>query len=310
MHSFFSLIDLSLLGATLRIGTTLLLGSLGYSICSRAGVIDMGIEGKLLLGAFIAAYVTYLTGNPTVGVLVAMLLTALYNVVVALMLVKLRAQQVIVGIGSNFLLLGLTTVLLNVLWLQPSTSPPVERLAKGITGPMSKLPLIGPIFKMQTPIMPIVFVLIVIAYIVFFKTRIGLRLRAVGENPVAADTLGIPVNRYQITAMLICGLLCGLAGADLTVGQLGYFGKEMISGRGFIALSCAVVGRFHPLGIVATSLAFAFVDALQIRLQGTFNVPGQFFQIIPYLTPIIVLGFFSGFKTPGGLGKPLNRGER
>lgn len=310
MQSFFNLIDVSLLSATLRIGTTLILGALGYSICSRSGVIDMGIEGKLLLGAFVATYVTFLTDKPYIGVIAAMLVTAVYNFVVGLMLIKLRAQQVIVGIGSNFFMIGLTTVLLNVLWKQPSTSPPVPRLDKGVSGLLSKLPLIGKIFQMQTPIMPIVFLLILVAFIVFFKMRIGLRLRAVGENPVAADSLGIRVNSYQLIAMLICGLLCGLGGADLTVGQLGYFGKEMISGRGFIALSCAVVGRFHPFGIVATSLFFAFVDALQIRLQGAFSIPGQFFQIIPYLTPIIVLAIFSGFKTPSGLGKPLQRGER
>ena len=310
MEMFFALLTPALFGSMLRTSTPVLFGALAYTLSARAGITDMGIEGKLLFGAFAGAFMTELTGSPLLGALFAMVVTAVVNWLIGLILVKLRAQQVIVGIGLNFFMTGLTTVLLATVWKQPSNSPSFQRMRSPLASALMRLPGVGEIFEMQTPTLFLAWAAAIVMFVVTFRTRVGLRLRAVGENPRTADSLGINVHRYQLLSMLLGGMLCGLGGADLSVGQLGFFAKEMIAGRGFVALACASVGRFHPLTVVAVTLMVSLVDALQVRLQGAYEVPVQFFQIIPYIAPIIVLCCFGGTRAPAAMGKPFKRGER
>ena len=310
MGSILGLFNLTLLSATLRVSVPLVLAGLCYVICARAGVTDMGLEGKMLFAAFMAVLFTDLTGSPFLGALGAMLSTAVVSYLMGLVLIKLHAQQVIVGIGLNFLMQGITAVLMVVVWENPGSSASVSRLSSGLPDLFAKIPVIGDAFAMQTPILFIALLMVAAAHVFLFYTRAGLRMRSVGENPMAADSLGINVQRYRIAACVVGGMLCGLAGADLTIGQLGYFARNMTSGRGYIALACGVVGRFKPSGMLLTALLIALVDALQVRLQTLFNLPPQFFQIVPYVVPIIVISCFGGVKGPDGMGKPYRRGER
>ena len=310
MQEFLSLFNVPLLSATLRVSTALILAGLGYVICIQAGVVDMGLEGKLLLGAFLSVYITGITGSYLLGILSAMLGTALYSYIIGLVMVRFHANHTIVGIGSNFIIQGITAVLLVIVWDNAGTSDNYGKLAHSITDLMKKIPLIGDLFNRQTTIMLVAYVLVFLVSIWLFKTKTGLRLRSIGENPKAADSLGLNVYRYRMMACALSGVLCGLGGADLAIGQLGYFAKEMTSGRGYMALACAVVGRFNPKGMLIAAILVAFVDALQVRLQTAFSVSPEFFQIIPYLVPIIVISCFGGIKAPNGAGKPFKREER
>lgn len=310
MQEFLSLFNMALLSATLRVSTPLILAGLGYVICVQAGVVDMGLEGKLLFGAFLSVFITGITGSQLLGVLAAMTGTALYSYIIGLVMVRLHANHTIVGIGSNFIVQGITAVLLVIVWDNAGTSDNYGKLDHVLTDWFAKIPGFGGLFTRQTTIMPIAYLLVFIITIWLFKTKTGLRLRAIGENPAAADSLGLNVYRYRMLACALSGLLCGLGGADLAIGQLGYFAKEMTSGRGYMALACAVVGRFNPKGMVIACIFVAFVDAIQVRLQTLYSISPEFFQIIPCLAPVIVISCVGGIKAPSGAGKPFRRGER
>lgn len=310
MSTFFGLFNEALFNSMLRISVPMILAGMCYVICARAGVIDMGLEGKMLFGAMMAVIVTDITGNPLTGMIGAMISTSVVAWIVGLIMVKLHSQQVIVGIGLNFLMQGLTTVLLAVIWGNPGNSIEVPRLSSALTDFLSGIPIIGGLFEMQTPILLLAFVVIIGVSLWMFRTKSGLRLRSIGENPSAADCLGLHVSRYRLLACILGGMLCGLAGADLSIGQLGYFAKNMTAGRGYIALSCAIVGGYKPIGVFIAALLIALVDALQMRLQAVFAIPPQLVQIIPYMVPIIVISGFGGVRAPAAMGKPYRRGER
>lgn len=310
MSTFLGLFDISLLNAMLRISVPLILASLCYAVCAQAGVIDMGLEGKMLFGAFSAVLMTQITGSPILGLLLSLIMTASIAGLIGLVMVKLHAQQVIVGIGFNFFMQGLTTVMLAAYWGNPGNSEEVPRLGNSMVKTLATIPGIGKLFRLQTNFLPLTLVIIVLISIWLFYTKSGLRLRSVGENPIAADCQGISVHRYRILACIIGGMLCGLAGADLSLGQLGYFAKDMTAGRGYMALSCAIVGRYKPSGLLVSSLLIAFIDALQMRMQAAFAIPPQFMQMIPFIVPVLVISGFGGAKPPSSLGKPYIRGER
>lgn len=310
MSTFLGLFNEALFNSMLRISVPMILAGMCYVICARAGVTDMGLEGKMLFGAIMAVIVTDITGSPLAGMLGAMISTSVVAWLVGLIMIKLHSQQVIVGIGLNFLMQGLTTVLLAVLWGNPGNSIEVPRLSGNATDVLTRIPFIGGLFDMQTPILLITFAIVIGVSLWMFRTKSGLRLRSIGENPAAADCLGLPVHRYRLLACILGGMFCGLAGADLSIGQLGYFAKNMTSGRGYIALSCAIVGGFKPSGVFIAALLISLVDALQMRLQAVFSIPPQLVQIIPYIVPIIVISGFGGVRPPAAMGKPYRRGER
>ena len=310
MQEFLSLFNITLFSATLRVSTCLILAGLSYVICAQSGVVDMALEGKLLFGAFISVFLTQITGSQIVGLIGAVILTGVYGYLLGLVMVKLHANQTIVGIGSNFLMRGITAVLLVIVWNNAGTSDNVGKLASPITDLLKELPFIGKLFNRQSAVMLLAYILVIAVSVFLYKTRAGMRLRAIGENPAAADSLGLNVHRYRLLACTVGGMLCGLGGADLSLGQLGYFAKEMTDGRGYIALACAIVGRFTPSRMLITALLVGLVDALQVRLQTVYGLSPEFFQIIPYLVPIIVISCFGGIKAPSGTGKPYRRGER
>lgn len=312
MDSFFSIFDISFVSAMLRMSVTYMLAGLAYSLCAQCGIIDLALEGKLLGGAFIAVWISHETGSAEMGMLAAMVLMGVLSLIAALPIVFMTANQVVVGTGLNFVMQGLTTVGISIVWNRAGTTEQVAQLSSGLSHFLASLGGrdIKALFAMQTPILYITIVIMLLAWVAMYKTRKGLRLRAIGENTPAADSLGIKVQAYQLAALVLSGVLCGLAGADLSIGRLNYFTKEMSAGRGWIALAVGILGRFNPLLVALAALLIGAVEAMQIRLQSVFSLPPQLFQLIPYVVPVLILAGFGGMKLPSWLGKPYKRSER
>ncbi len=302
-------IILSTLDATIRLSTPLLLACLAGLYSERAGVFDIGLEGKMLAAAFAAGATAAVTGSAWAGLLAALgtsILTAGLQGVAA---ITLRGNQLIAGVGINMLAAGLTTFL-GIQWFgQGGRTPQLaaggrfEPLTLPLAGDLSSIPIIGPIYAELISghyiLVYIAFLAVPITAYVLYRTRFGLRLRAVGENPKAVDTAGINVNALRYQAVLITGLLCGFAGAYFSIAQGSGFGNNMTAGKGFIALAALIFAKWKPVPAMFTCLLFGFLDALQIRMQGQTlpyigQVPVQFIQALPYVLTVVLLAGFIG----------------
>ncbi|MBU7042531.1 MAG: ABC transporter permease [Theionarchaea archaeon] len=300
----------SLLAATLRISPPIALASIGGAYSERSGIINIGLEGMILIGAFIGVVATHYVGNPWIGVLAAITAGGVFGLLHAVLCIRFKANQVVSGVGVNILALGLSTLLLQVIWGNRGASDSVPGIAP-ITLPLiSDIPVIGDIVGRQNPLVYIMLVLVAVSWIVMFKTPFGLRVRAVGENPEAADTVGIHVHKIQYICVTISGMLSGLGGAYLSLGWLNLFSQNMSAGRGFMALAANIFGKWNPAGAFGASLLFSFTDALQIKLQGV-GIPIQFIQMIPYILTILVLaGAVKRAVPPAAIGKHYEKGEK
>ncbi len=294
----------AVLAATLRASTPLILGALCGLYGERAGVINIGIEGQMLMAAFLA-FVTHATFNNIVlGVAVGLLTGALLGLFLAFMSVTLKMDQIIGGTVINILSFGLT----GYFYQQGMTIS--SKLQAFSLGPLADIPLIGPVFFNNPPITYLALLLVALSHYVLFFTRWGLRTRAVGEHPRAADTLGINVYFMRYANVIIGGAFAGLAGAFLTLEQVGAFERMMTNGRGFLALAMMIFGKWNPLGAWGASLLIGFTYAFQTQLQfmGTINIPPQFFGMLPYLLTIIVLaGFVGRARPPAADGVPYEK---
>jgi len=284
--------DITLLMATLRSATPLVLAALGGIFAERSGVVNIALEGKMLTGAFAAVVVSYYTGNPWFGVLAAIFTGAFMAFILAVVSIKYRANQVVSGVAINMLAAGLTVFMMHVFFGTAGTSPAVTRL-----------PNIGPF----TPLVYVAPLLVAVTFVVLYRTPWGLRIRAVGEHPKAAATVGINVIGIRYACVILSGMLAGMAGSHLSIGTLSVFVRDMTAGRGFIALAAMIFGKWHPLGALAASLLFGFSEALQMRLQGG-GIPSQLIQAVPYVFTMIVLAGFVGRATaPAALGEPFRK---
>ena len=298
----------SLLQSTVTMTVPLLLAALGELLAERGGVINIGIEGLLLTGAFVAMAATYFSGSPTLGVLAAcsagLLLAALFAYVV----VMRRANQVVAGIALNLLALGLTGVAYRAIFgvtgaaLTVSGLPPIE------VPLLSALPVIGPSFFNQTALGYLAFALVPCVAFGLARTVPGLKLRMVGENPPAAAAQGVAVGLTQILAVLAGGILAATGGAYLAVAYAKTFVEGMSAGRGFIALAIVIFGRWSAWGIVGAALLFGLVTALQFHVQALgLPIPYQFLLTLPYVLTLLVLGARPGtVRAPAALGAPLD----
>ncbi|MEK8128172.1 ABC transporter permease [Paenibacillus filicis] len=287
------LFDVTLFNAMFRMVAPILLAALGGAICSRVGLFNVGLEGFVLVGAFAAIAGNHFTGNVLVAVLIAVVATLLFSLIFAFMSIQLQANVIIVGISFNFLALGLTAFCLQAIFKVKGAfyDKNMVGLPKWNIPVIQDIPVVGGIVSGHSPLVYLAFVLVVVLHYFLFRSVTGFRLRAVGENPVAAKSIGIKVNRMQYLAVLICGALCGLAGAQLSLGQVTMFTEGMTAGRGFIALVATMLGQSHPVGVMASSLLFGLMDALSIRLQG-FSLPTHFTQMLPYVVTLLALLFF------------------
>jgi simple sugar transport system permease protein len=309
-----------LLDSSVRLTVPLLLACLAGLYSERSGVFDIGLEGKMLAGAFGAACVAYLTGNAWLGVLAGVGVSVGMALIHGLASITFRGNQIISGVAINFLAAGLTTLLGQTWFRQGGRTPPLSEGGRfsGIELPFAReladVPILGGIYSElisgHNILVYIAFAIVPLTWWVLFRTRFGLRLRATGENPKAVDTAGIAVNFMRYQAVIICGVLTGLAGAYLSIAQSSGFGNNMTAGKGFIALAALIFAKWKPLPALYACLLFGFLDALQIRLQGVDlpvigQVPVQAIQALPYvLTVVLLAGFIGKAVGPRAGGKP------
>ena len=300
-----------LLSGALALAVPLIYGALGGVIGERAGVVNIAIEGQLLAGAFTAAVVASLTGQPLLGLAAAAFAGALVAAVLSLFAIKYFVDQVIVGVVLNVLVTGLTSFLFSQV-LQPNAAtlnspPPFERIPIPI---LSEIPVIGPVLFRQTILVYIMYVAVALVYFGMFYTRWGLRLRAVGEHPQAADTVGIKVNATRFWNVLLAGAIAGAGGTVFTIGNGIPFSKEMTAGAGFIALAAVIFGQWDPVKATLAALLFGFASSLQNRLSVIGSpVPSEFMLMLPYLVTIfVVAGVVGKSRAPAADGKPYIKG--
>ncbi len=296
---------LSLVLSTMRVATPLVLAALGGMFSERSGVINIALEGKMLAGAFTAAAVTYAAdtklgvGNasPWVGLLAACAAGLFIAAIYAVTCIRFKADQVVSGAAINILMFGIPGFLSGAFFLSSGSTPqlPKEHLIP------------------WTPII-IAFALVPISWYVMYRTPFGLRLRAVGEKPEAADAAGVSVKRMRYSGVLIAGVLAGIGGAYLSIGQSSLFTRNMTSGRGFIALAALIFGKWRPFQTMLACLLFGFTEALSYQMQGAVklssgeDIPVQFIQMVPYVLTIVVLaGFIGSSRPPGALGIPYQK---
>lgn len=296
----------SILAATIRMATPLGYAAIAGAISERSGITALGLEGMMLIGAFFGALGSWLTNSAWLGLIFAIVGGGLVGLVHAVFCIKFKSNQVVTGVGINMLGAGLTTVLLQAIWNNKSKSPSVAGFLDIKIPLINKIPLIGPIISGHNILVYMLVILTIVTWVILFKTPFGIRLRAVGEHPKAVDSLGLRATRIRYICVILSGVLAGIGGAYLSIGQLNMFSRGMIAGRGYIAVAAFVFGQWNPIGAVLASTLFGFTEALQLRLQ-TLPVYSQFIQMIPYLCTVVVLsGFLKRVGAPAATGKPYN----
>ncbi len=296
-----------LLSAALRMAAPITLGAVAATYNERAGVLNIGIEGMMLCGAFAGAVVAFYTKSPWLGVVGGMLGGMLIAALFGLLCVYFNGDQVVMGVGINLLALGATTLFLALIWGNRGTSDWLPGLPKVTLPLLSQVPVIGPIMGQADPIVYLSWIVVAVSQFVVFGTPFGLRLRAAGEHPTALETVGLDVFRLRMASVLISGALAGLGGVQLSLGQLHVFTQNMTAGRGFLAFAANQFGQWSPVGAFLASLLFGATEALQMRLQSFIMAP-QLLQMIPYVTTVIVLATLARrIQGPMALGLPHKR---
>ena len=305
--------SLPVLDSMLRLAAPLVFACLAGLYSERSGVFDIGLEGKLLGGAFAAGAVAALTGSAWAGLFAAILASVLLALIHGLASITFRGNQIISGVAINFLASGLTVLVGQNMFSQGGQTPPISGAARfqslelPFVEALSGVPVLGPVYKeLISGHNILVYVALIAAPLtwwVLYRTRFGLRLRAVGENPGAVDTAGVSVVRLRYTAVVICGVLCGLGGAYLAAAIGAGFGREMSAGRGFIALAALIFAKWRPIAALFTCLLFGLLEAVANRLQGMpiedlGTVPVQFMQALPYVLTVVILAGFAGKAIP------------
>ena len=298
----------SLIASTIRLATPLVLAALGGLFSERSGVINIALEGKMLAGAFTAAAVTYAAdtklgmGNasPWIGLLAGLMAGLFIAAIYAVSCIKFKADQVVSGAAINILMLGIPGFLSGAFFLSSGSTP---QLPKDHLLPQSPVVIAIAIF-----------VLVAAIWYVVYKTPFGLRLRSVGEKPEAADAAGVSVSKLRYSGVLLAGMLAGVGGAYLSIGQSSLFTRNMTAGRGFIALAALIFGKWRPVQTMLACFLFAFTDAISVQMQGAVKLPSgedipvQFINMVPYVLTIVVLaGFIGSSRPPRALGVPFQK---
>ncbi|MBD2084540.1 MULTISPECIES: ABC transporter permease [unclassified Coleofasciculus] len=291
--------------ASLRLSVPLAFAALGGLFSERSGVLNIGLEGMLLSGAFASAAGAFFTGNVWLGMLLAIVVGGLVGLLHAYLCVTLRVDQLVSGLAINLTAAGLTSFWSRVLFNsgQAQQLPGIQII--GIPG-LKNIPVIGNLLFNQDPLIYLLFLLVPLSTYLLFRTSLGLSLRAVGEYPRAADTAGVSVTKVRYVAVTLSGCLAGLGGAYLTLVHVRFFVEDMSAGRGFIALAALIFGRWHPVSTALACLLFGATEALQLRIQAfNLNIPYQFLVMLPYVIALLALVGLAGKSTPpAALGVP------
>jgi simple sugar transport system permease protein len=295
-----------LIAATIRFATPLAFAAIGGVINERSGVVNIGLEGMILAGAFFGIWAAAWSGSWIIGLLMAMVFGGLFALIHAFFCIHLRTDQIVSGFAINFLALGLTGYLFRSIYGTQGTPSNVSRIPD-VTLPkfLRDIPYFGEIFGQLNLMIWLMFVLLILSWIMLFKTPIGLRLRSVGEHPRAADTVGINVYGVRYAAVIASGMLAALGGAYLSIGFTGSFNENMSAGRGYIALAAVILGKWNPLGAFAATLLFGFGYAIQIPLQREADISANLLSTLPYvLTLIALVGVIGRSIPPAAVGRP------
>ena len=313
----------ALLASTLRMATPLMLCALAGLLAERSGVIDLGLEGKMLFAAFAAGAAGAVYGSTAVAVALAIGVATGLSWLHGLACVSYRGDQVVSGVATNIIAAGLTVVL-GMAWFAQGGQTPAVSAAVRISPLMPDLadwvqgiaiigPVLGPGLLGHDALVYLAFAMVPAVWWLLFRTRFGLRLRAVGENPQMVDAAGVSVTGLRYAALTMNGILCGLAGSYLVLAQSASFSQNMTAGRGFMALAALIFGRWHPVKALWACLLFGFLDSVAIRLQGVSiaglgEVPVQLIQALPYvLTVVLLAGFIGSAVAPQALGRPYGK---
>ena len=293
-----------LLGATLRFATPLAFAAMGGIFSERSGVVNIGLEGMMLMGAFFGVWGSEISGSWVVGLIVAMVFGGLLALIHAVFCIHLRADHIVSGFAVNFLALGLTGYLFSSLY--PDGIPTgISRVPNVHLGFLDDVAFLGDVFGNLNLLVWIMFGTVILSYVVLFKTPIGLRIRSVGEHPRAADTVGISVYGVRYGAVVTSGVLAALGGAFLSIALVGSFAENMTSGRGFIALAAVIFGKWRPGWAFAATLLFGFGFALAIPLQREADVSENLISMLPYiLTLVALVGLIGRSVPPAAVGRP------
>ncbi len=303
---------IQILDSAVRLMTPLLLACLAGLYSERAGVFDIGLEGKMLMAAFTAASVAYATGSAWLGLCAGIAGSLALSMVHGLASITFMGNQLISGVAINFLASGLTVLLGQKIFGLGGRTPSLEGAARfgEITLPFAdalrQVPVIGPIYadllSGHTILVYLAFLMVPLTWWVLYRTRFGLRLRAVGENPASVDTAGVSVTRLRFAAVAICGILCGVAGAYLATGLSAGFVKEMTAGRGFIALAALIFAKWRPWSALGATFLFGLLEAIANRYPnldlGIITIPSMFMTALPYILTVIILAGFVGRAIP------------
>ncbi|SFS60025.1 ABC transporter permease [Marininema halotolerans] len=304
-----------ILATTILYMTPLLLTAMGGLFSERSGVVNIGLEGLMTIGAFTAVITTLETHNPWLGLIAAMIAGMLFSIPHAVASITFKADQVVSGVAINFLALGVAVYLVKALYEGAGQTPDVQEVLRKMPIPgLEKIPVIGPALFDVFPTTYLAFIIVFIGYFVLYRTPFGMRLRAVGEHPQAAETMGVNVYRMRYTGVIISGALAGLGGASLSIAIGSQFSESTIAGQGFIALAALIFGKWHPFGALGASAFFGFAVALALKGQliGLTNyVPSEALSMLPYILTILALaGFVGRAEAPAAIGKPFETGGR
>jgi simple sugar transport system permease protein len=302
-----------LLQGAIMLSVPLIFGSMAGLLCEKSGVINIAIEGQLLFAAFVSAVVASITQNVFLGLISAPIAGSLISLILAFFSIRFQVDQVILGFVINVLVLGLTSFFYTTLLIPYEDRWNVGGSFSTLPIPLlSKIPIIGPTLFNQTIIVYLMYAFIIFIQIALFKTKWGLRTRAIGEVPVAADSVGVDVNKLRFRNVMLAGLVAGTGGAYFTVGTIGPFSQSMTAGAGFIALACLIFGKWTPRGAILAALFFGFANNLQGNLSiiGV-SIPSEFMLMIPYIATIIaVSGVVGRVRAPAADGIPYIRGKK
>lgn len=305
----------NILSTTFLYSTPLILTAMGGLYSERSGVVNIGLEGLMTIGAFTAAVTTVATGNAWIGLIIAILAGILLALPHAIASITFKADHVVSGVAINFLALGLSVYLVKHLYDGQAQTPVVPDKLDTITIPvLNKIPVIGPSLFQTLPTTYIALLVVVLSYFVIYHTPFGMRLRAVGEHPHAAETAGVNVYLYRYIGVLISGALAAIGGASLSIAIGSEFNQGTVAGQGFIALAALIFGKWRPFGVLGAGLFFGFSVALALTGQlfdFTKSIPSEVMNMLPYILTILALaGFVGRAEGPAALNKPYEKGSR
>jgi simple sugar transport system permease protein len=303
---------ISIIDSTLRMAAPLIFAAIGGVFSERSGVANIGIEGMMIMGAFFSVLGTYKTGSTLAGILCAVLAGAAISALLAFLSIHLKSDQIIVGTAINIFAAAFTSFMIFKVFKLGGQTEIVKGIPFNVPKAIVGIPILGKFVSGLNWFIIAAFILVVVANFILFKTPLGLRIRAVGEKPIAADTMGISVYKIRYLCVIISGALAGIGGSCLTLGMTPIFKEGMVSGRGFIALAALIFGNWKPYPTMIACIVFALGNALQINAQGlAWHIPNELYAMFPYiLTMLALAGFVGKTVAPAADGVPYEKGQR